>query len=134
MASRKLFYGLLIAVVAIVVWIVADSLSQPGISELKGEYTEVAFFRNENNTGPIVRIYSVYAPDSLWDEMEQYGNYMPHTKYGNTKVFFFNQVAKTPKEIAPESPYFDTNLGQDCIAMYEKTAMGQVNFVKYPFK
>jgi hypothetical protein len=133
MASRKLFYGLMIAVAALVIWIMVDSLSQPGVSELKGEYTEKAFYRNENNTGPIVRIYAVHVADSLWEEMEKYGNYMPHTKYGNTKVFFFSEIENTPNELSPESPYFDPSLEVFCTAMYEKTAMGQVRFVKYPF-
>ncbi|MCH6235907.1 hypothetical protein [Cognataquiflexum rubidum] len=134
MGSRKLFYGLGIVVAALVIWIMVDSLSQPGVNELKGEYTEVAFYRNENNTGPIVRIYAVHSPDSLWEEMEKYGNYMPHTKYGNTKVYFFSQLEKTPKNLRPDPPYFDTEAVSFCSAMYEKNAMGQVSFVKYPFK
>jgi hypothetical protein len=134
MTSRKLFYGLGIIVFAIVVWIMVDSLSHPGVSDLEGEFTEVANFRNENNTGPIIRIYAVHTPDSLWDEMEKYGNYMPHTKYGNTKVFFFSKLENTPKEVFPGQPYFERGFEQHCIALYEKTAMGQVTFAKYPFK
>ncbi|MCH6198760.1 hypothetical protein MMU07_04145 [Aquiflexum sp. LQ15W] len=134
MGSRKFFYGLIIVVGALVIWIVVDSLSQPGLGELKGEYTEVAFFRNENNTGPIIRIYAIHSPDSLWEEMEKYGNYMPHSKYGSTKVYFFSLREKTPKEVFPESPYFDPVYSEYCLAMYEKAAMGQVRFVKYPFK
>lgn len=134
MASRKLFYGLLLAVAVLVAWIMVDSLSQPGIGDLQGEFSEVAFYRNENNTGPIIRIFAVHSPDSLWEEMEKYGNYMPHTKYGNTKVFFFKDLDKIPAELFPESPYFEQTLAPNCIAYYEKTAMGQVRFIKYPFK
>jgi hypothetical protein len=134
MGSRKLFYGLGIVVAALVIWIMVDSLSQPGVNELKGEYEEVAFYRNENNTGPIVRIYAVHSPDSVWEEMEKYGNYMPHTKYGNTKVYFFSQLEETPKSLRSDPPYFDAEAVSFCLAMYEKNAMGQVSFVKYPFK
>jgi hypothetical protein len=134
MGSRKLFYGILITVVCLVVYIFIDSFSQPGIGDLKGEYKEVSFFRNENNTGPIIRIYAVYTPDSLWEEMEQYGNYMPHSKYGNTKVFFFGKQKDTPQKLYLEPPHFDQELAKNCIAFYEKSAMGQVSFVKFPFK
>lgn len=134
MASRKLFYGLGFVVAALVIWIMVVSLSQPGVGELKGEFTEVSFYRNENNTGPIVRIYAVHSPDSLWDEMEKYGNFMPHTKYGNTKVYFFSQMDMTPKDLSPDSPHFNSSAVAYCIGMYEKTAMGQVSFVKYPFE
>jgi hypothetical protein len=71
MGSRKLFYGILIMWFALWFWIMVDSFSQPGVGDLKGEFKEVSFYRNENNTGPIIRIYAVYSPDSLWEEMEQ---------------------------------------------------------------
>lgn len=134
MASRKLFYGLMIVVALLVGWIIVESLSQPGVDDLEGEFHELAFYRNENNTGPIVRIYAVYSADTLWGEMEKYGQFMPHTKYGNTKVYFFNKREKTPRELFPESPYFDPAYSNSCLAVYEKSAMGQVSFVKYPFK
>lgn len=134
MTSRKLFYGVGIVVACVVIWIMVESLSQPGVGELKGKFTEVSFYRNENNTGPIIRIYAVHSPDSLWDEMKKYGNYMPHTKYGNTKVYFFSQKDKTPTDLNPDSLHFDTDVAAYCMALYEKSAMGDVRFVKYPFK
>ncbi len=55
-------------------------LSEPGIKELKGNFREVAFIRNEQNTGPVVRIYAVILDTENWKGMEQYGNNIPHTK------------------------------------------------------
>ena len=68
---------------------VYDSFSQRGMKDLKGNFKEVNFYRNEQNTGPVVRIYTVTIADTIWDEMETYGDYMPYTKYGNTKVYYF---------------------------------------------
>src|SRR5690606_36739645 len=98
MKSKYIFYGIAVIVMVLVFWIGADTFTQPGIADLQGTYTEVSTYRNENNTGPVVRIYAVYAADTLWEDMEAYGNFMPHTKYGNTKVFFFSDPSHTPKE------------------------------------
>ncbi|MEX2594748.1 MAG: hypothetical protein WD426_18420 [Anditalea sp.] len=134
MKTQYLIYGIIIAVIFIIVWIGMDTFTQPGISDLKGTYSEAAFYRNENNTGPVTRIYTVYAADTLWEDMEAYGNFMPHTKYGNTKVFFFSDLEQTPKEIVPEVPHFDAEYESYCIGKYEKSAMGEVSVIKFPFR
>jgi hypothetical protein len=134
MSNRFLFYALILAVVLIVFWIIGDMLSQPSVGDLEGEFVETAFYRNENNTGPVLRIYAVYTPDTLWNEMKAYAEFMPHTKYGNTKVFFFNELSHSPSKLSPEAPYFDTELKKHCIGFYEKSAMGQERFVRFPFR
>jgi hypothetical protein len=134
MSTRYVFYALIIVVAALLVWIISDTFTQSGISDLEGEYEELAFYRNENNTGPIVRIYAVYASDTLWDQMKSYGEFMPHTKYGNTKVYFFNSKENTPTTLRPDEPNFDGVYNSYCIGFYEKSSMGQERFVKYPFK
>lgn len=134
MSSKYLLYGIITAVILIIVWIVADTVNQPGIGDLKGDFVEVASYRNENNTGPVIRIYAVYTSDSTWKTMLDYGNFMPHTKYGNTKVFFFDDKEFTPKSIRLSEPNFDSLFNKYCIAVFEKTAMGEVRFKKYPFQ
>ncbi|MHC2992027.1 hypothetical protein OB13_10670, partial [Pontibacter sp. HJ8] len=84
MSSKSTKYTLLAISAALVIWFIYDSFSLPSVDDLKGDFKEVAFYRNENNTGPIVRIYAVTVADTLWKEMQAYGDYMPHTKYGNT--------------------------------------------------
>ncbi len=106
---------------------------QPGIDQLKGGFKEVSKYRNDNNTGPVQRIYAVTVKDSIWKEMEDYGNYMPHTKYGNTKVYFFMEGNKVPHVLHPGTENFDASYNQFCIGVYEKSAMSQVAFSKYPF-
>jgi hypothetical protein len=134
MKSNYLYYSLLLAVFLVLWWIIGDTISQPGIGDLEGSYVEMAMFRNENNTGPVVRIFAVHAADTLWEEMRAYGDFMPHTKYGNTKVFFFLEDLKESIHVFPNQPYVSSELAYLCVAKYEKTAMGEVNFVKYPYR
>lgn len=94
MKTKNIIYLLATLVGVLLMVIVYQSLSQPGINDLVGEYTEIAVYRNENNTGPVVRIFAVYTKDELWDDMRAYGDFMPHTKYGNTKVFFLKSPLK----------------------------------------
>lgn len=90
-------------------------------------------FRNENNTGPIVRVYSVTVGDTTrWQEMEQYGDLMPYTKYGTTKVYFFAKQAPTSLQATP--PYFAPTFNHYCLASYEKDVMSKVTFRKHPFQ
>lgn len=134
MKSKNIIYVIVVLVIIMIVWILGDTFTQPGIADLEGDYKEVATYRNENNTGPVVRIYAVYAADTLWEDMEAYGNFMPHTKYGNTKVFFFSDPAQTPPEVFPDPPYFDQKYQEHCVAQYEKSAMGETNFLRFPFQ
>ncbi len=134
MSFKYLLYVIITAVILIVVLIVVDTVTQPGIGDLKGDFIEMASYRNENNTGPVIRIYTVYTLDSIWDTMVDYGNFMPHTKYGNTKVFFFDDKEFTPKSIQVSEPIFESIYEKNCIAVFEKTAMGEVRFKKYPFQ
>jgi hypothetical protein len=128
---RKWLAGIVISL--ILIWFIADAINQPGVQDLKGEFEEVAVYRNENNTGPIIRIYAVTTADTLWQEMERYGNFMPHTKYGNTKVYFFRKGAPAPDQLQPGAANFAPELNPHCLARYEKDVMGNSSFKKYPF-
>lgn len=133
MQGKKLFYFIGGLVVGLVIYITVDTLIQPGVGDLEGDFEEISFYRNENNTGPVIRVYAVVISDTLWAEMKQYGDFMPHTKYGNTKVFFFMDKTNTPQKVQGSEPYFNQNLQPFCIAKYEKSAMGETKFFKYPF-
>lgn len=127
-------YLILGALTLLAGWFVFDSLSQPGVGDLKGDFQEVAMYRSENNTGPVVRIYAVTVADTLWREMRQYGDFMPHTKYGNTRVYFFHRDYQAPKGVQPGAVNFSAKLNPNCLAKYEKEVMGNVNFQRYPFR
>lgn len=134
MSSKYLFYAIILIISLIIFWIISDSLTQPGVKDLKGEFIEMAKYRNENNTGPVIRVYAVYSADTLWEEMKKYGDFMPHTKYGNTKVFYFLDKSATPGVIKSTEPYFEIKFQNNCVAQYEKTAMGETRFKKFPFQ
>jgi hypothetical protein len=131
---KKRNYILILIVIAGLLYMMKDSFFQPGVDDLKGNFTEQGFTRNENNTGPILRLYSVSLTDTLWKEMETYGNYMPHTKYGVTKVFFFLKNGSSPSDISLDTQKPAEEYQENCVAMYEKDANSQVKLVRYPFR
>jgi hypothetical protein len=134
MSSKSIKYLLLSLTAALVIYFIYDSFSLPSVDDLEGDFKEVAFYRNENNTGPIIRIYAVTVADTLWQEMEQYGNYMPHTKYGTTRVYFFLNSQPAPDQVQPGQQNFPSQFEPSTLARYEKDAMGQISFVRDPFR
>ncbi len=98
------------------------------------DFKEISKYRNPNNTGPIKRVYVVTVSDTLWQEMETYGKMMPHTKYGNTKVYFFSDKEGYPQKVVGTEPYFDFKYNDDCLGKFEKKAMGEEGFIRYPFQ
>lgn len=133
MKTKRLYYLLGMLVSVLIIWMVSDTFTQPGVGDLTMEFVEVGKYRNENNTGPVKRVYTVTVSDTLWQEMERYGHLMPHTKYGNTQVYFFDSKEHTPKNIKPEEPYFDHSFEKYCVGKFEKKAMGEESFWKHPF-
>ena len=123
---------MLVAVITIL--IIKDTFTQSGIDDLKGGFQEKATYRNENNTGPVQRIYAVTVKDTTGAQLIDYGNLMPHTKYGNTKVYFFLAGADVPTALVPGDINFDAKYNPSCFALYEKSAMGNVGLIRNPFK
>ncbi|WP_017732870.1 hypothetical protein [Nafulsella turpanensis] len=134
MKGNKLFYGIAIAVALLLGYFFWATFSQPGVQDLKGDYERVAFYKNENNTGPVQRKYAITTSDTLWLEMEQYGEYMPHTKYGRTVVYFFSESAPVPTELQPGEESLAPEYHPYVLARYEKNHMGKVSFIKYPYQ
>jgi hypothetical protein len=134
MNRKSLVYFLVAGILALIFFMVKAVFDQPGIEDMKAGFKEVAKYRNANNTGPVQRIYIVTVKDSIWKEMEDYGNLMPHTKYGNTKVYFFMEREQVPNTLQPGEVNFDPSFNKNCIALFEKSAMSQTAFNKYPYK
>ena len=128
MKLPKIKYLLTIIVLVGIAWMLKDSFSQPGTKDLAGDFKELDFYRNENNTGPIIRIYAVSVSDTLYKEMVAYGNLQPHTKYGTTKIYFFRKRLPKAININSAEPYFDQKFNRYCIGVYEKNGMGNVSF------
>ena len=130
----KLKHILILVSVILIAWFIYDTVSIPGVDDLKGDFKEEAFYRNENNTGPIIRIYAVSVNDTLWQEMQAHGDLMPHTKYGNTKIYYFLNSKPLPTKVFPGDENFEARFQEFAVAKYEKDAMGQVSFVRYPYQ
>jgi hypothetical protein len=132
MGNKKFNTFLAILVLILVVWMVRGTFMQPGISSLKGGFTEIAHYRNENNTGPIQHVFAVTVKDTATAEMETYGNFMPHHKGGNTKVYFFATGSPVPDQLYAGKVNFDPEFNQYCLALYEKSAMGNTSITQMP--
>ncbi|MEP1088793.1 hypothetical protein [Algoriphagus sp.] len=132
-SSKFIFYIIVAGVIALVILIAKESFFQPGIERFEGKYKELSTYRNENNTGPVVRIYAVQALDNSQEWMREYGDAMPHTKYGRTVVFFFSDQIDQAIDLSPTDPYFSPELWQYVHATYQKSPMGDVSFIDgYP--
>lgn len=128
MKILKSKYLIFIIVLAGLFWMLKDSFTQPGINNLKADFKETAFYRNENNTGPVIRLYAVSVSDTSYKEMVEYGNFMPHTKYGTTIVYFFKNTQPFPTKLSGISPHFDPVFNSNCIGVYAKNGMSKVSF------
>jgi len=133
MANKNTKILLTLMIVAILIWLLKDTFSQRTTGDLKGGFTERASYRNDNNTGPIQRIFSVSVTDTADAELEAYGNLMPHSKYGNTKVYFFKEGDAAPTQLFPGRLNFDATYAKNCYALYEKSAMGNFVVILNPF-
>lgn len=132
MKKSKVYLLIISAVIiAAMLW---SALSTSGIKDLKGNLKEIAFIRNEQNTGPIVRIYAVSIDELNWESMERYGNYMPHTKYGTTRIYFFLSNNPYGGTLKVEGENIEQAYQKQCIALYEKNGMSQTSLVQFPFK
>lgn len=132
-SSKIIFWIIALIVAGLVAYIAVDSLSQPGMERFEGKFQELADYRNENNTGPVVRIYAVKALDNSKDWMREYGDAMPHTKYGKTIVFYFSNEMDQKIRLLPTEPYFAKEIQSHVIATYQKSPMGDVSFIEgYP--
>ncbi|MFC5282926.1 hypothetical protein [Pedobacter alpinus] len=126
MKNQKRNIFLISAAIILIAIMVYNSLSQPGIGDLKSEFKEITSIRNEQNDGPILRAYLVTIDSLNLADMTTYGNFMPHNKYGNTKVYFFSPNKPFPKSLNLIEPVFDQTFEKYCLAVYEKNGMGEV--------
>ncbi len=128
--SRNGIFAIIVVLLAsVMIW---NAYTQPGTESLKGNFNQVAFLRNEQNTGPIIRVYAVTVTDTAWKEMTDYGNYMPYNKYGNTKVYYFLRNKPYPIVLKLGKVNFDKEFNAHCLGMYQKDFLSQVTFQKYP--
>lgn len=122
--------GALIALI-IVFLAIRNSLQQ---SNFKSKFVEIDLYRNENNTGPVERVYIITTSDSIWNEMQRYSGLMPYSKLGTTKVYFFHEDSPYPKQAQGGRINFDPEFEAYCLAKYQKNNFGATSFSMFPFK
>lgn len=126
--NRIILYLLTLIVAIILIQIIKSSFSEPGLERFEGKLVEVGFYRNENNTGPVVRVYAVKVIDADRETMRAFADAQPHTKYGRTMVFFFSDEIPKKMDLAPVEPYFPKEYLPFLLAKFEKTPMGEGRF------
>lgn len=117
-----------ITVILILGVIVTESFSEQGIAAYQDQFEEVGYYRNENNTGPVLRIYAYQTQVEDIEVLKSFADLLPHTKYGRTLVFFMHESVKAPVVLSPESPHFPASISPSIFAKYEKTPMGEQQF------
>jgi hypothetical protein len=105
--------------------IVKESFSGKGVADYQDQFEEIGYFRNENNTGPILRVYAYRTQVEDPEVLKSFADLLPHTKYGRTIVFFVAESWKGTVVLSPENPYFPESLRPHLFAKYEKAPMGE---------
>lgn len=110
MYKNKKIWWIALGLGVILIYGIWDAFSQPSIKDLPGKFEEVAFVRNEQNKGAIVRIYAVAVGDMDQANYEACADLFPTNDYGSvTKVFFFDKSKPYPTKLTIDTPHFDGN-------------------------
>lgn len=95
----------MVAILGYGIW---EAFNQPSIKDLPGKFEEVAFVRNEQNKGGIIRIYAVAVGDIGQADFEACADLFPTNDYGSmTKVYFFDKQKPYPTALTIDTPHFD---------------------------
>jgi hypothetical protein len=132
MKNKKINIFLSILTLLLVGWMIKGTFTQPGIEDMKSGFKEITHYRNDNNTGPIQYVFAVSIKDTIATEMTTYGNFKPHHKGGNTKVYFFMEGSKIPSAVTGGKQNFQPEFNESWLYLYEKSAMGNVSLSKNP--
>jgi len=104
----KRFWWISIPMVAIIIYFIVDSMTQKSISSLPGDFEEVAFVRNEQNKGVIIRIYAVTVGDIAKANFDACADLFPTNDYGSsTTIYFFDKNTPYPTTLQLDPPHYD---------------------------
>ena len=101
------------------------------------KFVDVGYWKNDRN-----RIFTVFAPDTNWIEMELHARKKMHTTGRITSVFFFDDITQTPDITLIKGAFvadvidyiYDSEYASHCVARYDKWPNGSSEFIKYPTK
>ena len=106
--SKKIWW-ISAGLVIILGYFIYDAYTQPSIEDLPGDFKEVAFVRNENNKGGIIRIYAVSVGDPQNAQYDACADLFPVNDYGSvTRIYFFDGNTPYPTQLQIEEPHYDT--------------------------
>lgn len=119
--KKKKVWFLAIPIILILGYLIYDSYSQPKLKDLPGGFEEVAFVRNEQNKGGIVRIYAVSVSDINNANFDAAAKLFPTNDFNSvTRIFFFDKDQGYPTELNINPPHYDTSK-YDAIQIIKRT-------------
>lgn len=109
MQKNKRIWWIAIGLVLILGYGIWEAFSQPKITDLPGQFEEVAFTRNEQNKGGIIRVYAVTVGDMANAKYDACADMFPTNDYGSlTKIYFFDKNKAYPTSLQLDTPHYDT--------------------------
>jgi len=108
MQKNRKKWIVVIPLILIIGYFMYDAFTQKSIKDLKGDFKEVAFVRNEQNKGGIIRIYAVTVGDPTYAEYDKCADMFPVNDYASlTKIYFFDANQAYPTTLTLEEPHYD---------------------------
>lgn len=109
MNKGKKVWLIAIPIIILLGYLIFDSYSQPSLKDLPGQFEEVAFARNEQNKGGIIRVYAVTVGDISQANYDNAADLFPTNDFNSvTRVFFFDKNLPFPTQLSIDPPYYDT--------------------------
>ncbi|MFD1768884.1 hypothetical protein [Sphingobacterium suaedae] len=109
MRGTKKIWWIAAGLIIILGYGIWEAFSQPSIEDLPGDFKQVAFVRNEQNKGGIIRIYAVSVGDLANAKYEACADLFPTNDYGSvTKIYFFDKNKPVPTTLTIDPPHYDS--------------------------
>lgn len=109
MRGTKKIWWIAAGLIIILGYGIWEVFSQPSIEDLPGDFKQVAFVRNEQNKGGIIRIYAVSVGDLANAKYEACADLFPTNDYGSvTKIYFFDKNKPVPTTLTIDPPHYDS--------------------------
>ena len=110
MKGKRKLWIIAVGLILLLGYGIWEAYNQPSIEDLPGDFEEVAFVRNEQNKGGIVRVYAVTVGDIANAKYDACADMFPTNDYGSiTKIYFFDKSKPFPTNLTIEPPHYDTN-------------------------
>lgn len=110
MKGKRKIWIIAVGLILLLGYGIWEAFNQPSIEDLKGDFEEVAFVRNEQNKGGIIRVYAVSVGDMANADYDACADLFPTNDYGSiTKIYFFDKSKPYPTDLTIEPPHYDVD-------------------------